>query len=84
MVLRVVVDGLEDALPPNAESWIDEQGRRRASAVLRAVVDPRQWRALLILAKRYRVASGVLDRLARALAARETPSTGGAAMPAGS
>ena len=84
VALRVVVDGLDDALPPGAESWIDEQGRTRASAVLRAAVDARQWRVLLTLAQRYRVASGVLDRLARALAARRTLRAGGAAMPAGS
>ena len=80
VALRVVVDGLDDALPPGAESWIDEQGRRRASAVLRTVIDARQWGTLLTLAKRYRVASAVLDRLARALAARQTH---GAVMPAG-
>jgi adenosylhomocysteine nucleosidase len=84
VALRVVVDGVDDALPPGAERWIDEAGRRRASAMLRAVVDARQWRALLTLAQRYRVASGVLDRLASALAARQTLSDGGAAMPAGS
>jgi adenosylhomocysteine nucleosidase len=83
VALRVVVDGLEDALPPNAASWIDERGRRRASAVLRAVVDVRQWRALITLAKRYRVASGVLDQLARALAGRQTSGAGSAPMPAG-
>ena len=84
VALRVVVDGLDDALPPGAERWIDEQGRRRASAVLRAVVDARQWRVLLTLAQRYRVASAVLERLARALAARQSLGAGGAAMPAGS
>ena len=70
IALRVVVDGLEDSLPPHAERWIDERGERRMATTLRAVVSPRQWRALLTLAKRYRVASGVLDRLAQALAAR--------------
>jgi nucleoside phosphorylase len=69
VALRVVVDGLDDALPPGAESWIDERGQRRMSAVLRAAVDARQWSGLLTLAKRYRVASGALDRLAGALAA---------------
>jgi adenosylhomocysteine nucleosidase len=82
VALRVVVDGLDDALPPGVENWIDEQGRRRASAVLRAVGDARRWRALLTLANRYRVARGVLDRLASALA-RETLGAGGVAIPAG-
>jgi adenosylhomocysteine nucleosidase len=81
VALRVVVDGVDDALPPGAERWIDEQGRRRASAVLRAVVDARQWRRLLTLAQRYRVASAALDRLARALAARQ-PFRAGRAMRA--
>ena len=84
VAVRVVVDGLDDALPPGAESWIDERGDRRMSAVLRAAVDARQWRALLTLAKRYRVASGALDRLARALAAPAHARRRGAALPAGS
>jgi hypothetical protein len=70
VVLRVVVDGCDDALPAGAERWIDERGNRRVTATLRAVVDWQQWRPLLTLAKRYRVASSVLDRLARAIASR--------------
>ena len=84
VALRVVVDGVDDALPPGAANWIDEQGRRRKAAVLRAVVDARRWGALLTLARRYRVASGVLDRLARALAAQQMLGAGGAALQAGS
>jgi adenosylhomocysteine nucleosidase len=83
VAMRVVVDGLDDALPPRAESWIDERGQRRLSAVLRAAVDARQWRSLLTLAKRYRLASGALDRLASALAARRMLGAD-AALPAGS
>jgi adenosylhomocysteine nucleosidase len=70
VALRVVVDGASDALPRGAEQWIDERGERRAMATLRAVASWRQWRPLITLANRYRVASGVLDRLARALARR--------------
>lgn len=70
VALRVVVDGAGDALPAGAEQWLDERGNRRMTATLRAVGNWRQWRALLTLAKRYRVASQVLDRLARALAGR--------------
>lgn len=70
VALRVVVDGVGDALPRGAEQWIDEFGRRRTAATLRAVVDLRQWRPLLTLARRYRVACGALDRLAEALARR--------------
>jgi adenosylhomocysteine nucleosidase len=84
VVLRVVIDGVDDALPAGAQHWLDEQGRTRASAVLRAVVDARQWRALANMGARYRVASGVLDRLARALAAPRMLGTGAAALPAGS
>jgi nucleoside phosphorylase len=84
VALRVVVDGVDDALPTGAQQWLDEQGRTRASAVVRAVVDPRQWRALLNMGARYRVASGVLDRLARALAAPRMLGAGGAALRAGS
>jgi adenosylhomocysteine nucleosidase len=84
VALRVVVDGLDDALPPGAETWIDARGNRRMTAALRAAVDVRQWRSLLTLAKRYRVASGVLDRLARALAAPHLLGADGVALPAGS
>jgi len=84
VALRVVVDGLDDALPPGAEKWIDPRGNRRVTAALRAAVDARQWRSLLTLAKRYRVASGVLDHLARALAAPHLLGADGVALPAGS
>jgi adenosylhomocysteine nucleosidase len=70
VVLRVVIDGVADALPRGAEQWIDERGVRRLAPTLRAVVNLRQWRPLLTLAKRFRTASGVLDRLAQALAGR--------------
>jgi adenosylhomocysteine nucleosidase len=74
VVLRAIVDAAGDALPAGAELWIDERGNRRMSATLRAVVDWQQWRPLLTLAKRYRVASNVLDRLARAAASRGLPA----------
>ena len=84
VALRVVVDGVDDALPAGAQDWLDEQGRTRAAAVLRAVVDVRQWRTLMNLGARYRVASGVLERLAHALAAPRMLGAGGVALPAGS
>jgi adenosylhomocysteine nucleosidase len=68
VAVRVVIDGCEDALPAGAERWIDASGDRRLTPAVQASLDPRQWRALLTLAKRYRLASRVLDRLARALA----------------
>jgi len=79
VVLRVVVDALDDSLPPGSEGWIDARGNRRLTAALRAVVDVTQWRALLTLAQRYRVASSALDHLARALAAPRLLGTDGAA-----
>jgi adenosylhomocysteine nucleosidase len=84
VVLRVVVDGASDALPQGAERWIDERGDRRALATLRAVASWRQWRPLLTLAKRYRVASGVLDRLAHALARRRLLAVDAPALRVGS
>ncbi len=84
VALRVVVDGVADTLPRGAENWIDTHGNRRLGAALQAAVDARQWRSLLILAKRYRVASGTLDRLARALATRRVFAAGADALPAGS
>lgn len=84
VVLRVVVDGATDALPQGAEQWIDERGDRRAMATLRAVVSWRQWGPLLTLAKRYRVASGVLDRLAHALARRRLLAVDAPALHVGS
>jgi adenosylhomocysteine nucleosidase len=70
VVLRVVVDGVADALPNGAEQWIDENGARRLAPTLRAVVSLRQWRPLLTLARRFRTASSMLERLAQALADR--------------
>jgi adenosylhomocysteine nucleosidase len=69
VVLRVVIDGCNDALPAGAERWIDDSGNRRMTPAMRASLDPRQWPALLTLTRRYRVASRALDRVARALAA---------------
>jgi adenosylhomocysteine nucleosidase len=70
IALRVVVDAAVDALPAGAERWIDERGNRRLAPTLRAVVSVKQWRPLLTLAQRYRIASAMLDRLAAALASR--------------
>jgi nucleoside phosphorylase len=84
VILRVVVDGVADALPHGAEQWIDERGNRRLAPTLRAVASLRQWRPLLTLAKRYRTASGVLDRLAKALAGRRLLTLDVTARKAGS
>lgn len=84
VVLRVVVDGLDDALPAGSEQWIDARGRTRFAAAVSAAANVRQWRALLTLGKRYRAASATLDKLARALAARDLATTDAARAPAGS
>ena len=84
VVLRVVIDGAADALPRGAEQWIDEHGNRRLAPTLRAAVSMRQWRPLLILAQRYRTASGVLDRLAQALVSRRLLTADAATRKAGS
>ncbi len=69
--LRVVVDTLGDTLPGTAEQWIDERGNQKPFAALRAIATPSDWRPLWILAQRYRVARGVLSRLARVAATRD-------------
>ena len=76
VALRVVVDALDDWLPSGAEQWIDERGHRRFAPALRAVVSVGQWRPLVTLARRYRVATRVLDRLAVALVERSVLAAG--------
>jgi adenosylhomocysteine nucleosidase len=70
IALRVVFDGVGDALPVGAEEWLDERGRRRLAPALRAVVTPSRWGGLMTLMRRYRVANRALDDLARALGRR--------------
>jgi adenosylhomocysteine nucleosidase len=62
--LRVVVDAAGDELPADVERWIDERGERRIGAAFAAALRPAQWRGLLILAQRYRVARRMLARVA--------------------
>jgi hypothetical protein len=79
VVLRVIVDTRGDALPTDTGQWLDERGNRRLAGPLRAVASPTQWRALWTLARRYRVASGALARLARLAVAQQllVPPPGG-------
>lgn len=58
--VRVIVDGLEDALPANAERFIDERGNRRVAAALGAAFAPRGWPLLWKLGARSRAARAVL------------------------
>jgi hypothetical protein len=64
VALRVVVDAAGDELPADVERWIDERGERRIGAALSAALNPRRWRALWMLAQRYRAARRTLARLA--------------------
>ncbi len=70
VAIRVIVDAHDDALPAGAERWIDARGERRLAPALGAALRPAEWRALWRLARRYRVARRVLERLAAALVAR--------------
>jgi nucleoside phosphorylase len=69
VALRVVVDAAGDELPPDIERWVDERGERRIGAALSAALNPKQWRALWMLAQRYRAARHTLARLAPIVAA---------------
>lgn len=69
LALRVIVDAAADALPADAEAWIDERGNRRAAAAFGAVVRPRQWRCLWTLGLRYRGAVRALEQVAALAAA---------------
>ncbi len=68
--VRVVADGVADALPPRIESWVAESGEQRYAAVLRSALRPASWSALIMLARRYRVARGVLEAIAEQLVLR--------------
>ena len=70
VALRVVVDAQGDALPAEAEKWLDARGNTRTAAALGAIVRPGDWQALWRLAQRYRKANAVLVRLAQSVAAR--------------
>jgi adenosylhomocysteine nucleosidase len=69
VALRVIVDAARDALPADAERWIDERGARRFAPALAAAFQPGQWRELWILAQRFRAARRTLESLAAAVAA---------------
>ena len=69
VALRAVVDTARDVLPPAAVAWVDARGDRRFAAAFAAAMKPLQWRALLVLASRYRAASRALERAAALTAA---------------
>lgn len=70
-VARVIVDGATDALPRDAEAWVDEQGAQRLAPLLRAVLTPAEWPVLATLGRRFAVARRTLERFADALAAEQ-------------
>jgi len=65
VVLKVVIDGPNDALPPGVEQWVDRGGRARLAPWVGAVLRPREWPAIGLLLRRFRVARARLCELAR-------------------
>jgi adenosylhomocysteine nucleosidase len=67
VALRAVLDAAGDALPPDADRWIDAAGNRRHTPLLGAVLKPWHWETLIALAARHRKARETLiaaaDRL---------------------
>lgn len=66
--VRVIVDGAGDMLPANVGRFVDPTGGVRYVPVLAALLSPRQWRVLGVLARRNRAARVKLGRLAERLA----------------
>lgn len=67
VVLRVILDGLTDTLPPGVGRWIDAVGNRRLVAAFETVFRPASWPGLLTLSRRYRRARRVLADSAQVL-----------------
>lgn len=68
VVLRVVVDGITDALPKHADTWVTPAGESRWLPFLGTLLfNPSQWGALALIARRYGTARRTLDRLAARL-----------------
>jgi adenosylhomocysteine nucleosidase len=67
VAVRVVVDACGDALPPQAERFVDVRGNLRPLAALGAALTPADWPRLVVLARRYRKANAVLAALAARL-----------------
>lgn len=65
VVLKVVIDGPNDALPPGVERWVDRGGRARWVPWLGVMLRPSDWPAVCLLLRRYRVARARLCALAR-------------------
>ena len=68
VVLRVVADGPDDALPDKVESLITDDGRMRLRGLANFILAPRQLVALVRLGRRSQRARQVLERVAVQLA----------------
>lgn len=71
VVLKVVIDGPDDALPPDIAHWVDGYGRARIAPWLTVALRPSDWPAVWLLLRRYRVARARLHALAQQFAARD-------------
>jgi adenosylhomocysteine nucleosidase len=68
IAVRVVIDARGDALPTQAERFVDAHGNTRTLAALGAALTPADWPRLIVLARRYRTANAALETLAARLA----------------
>lgn len=67
--IRVVTDGVADALPARIDTWVAASGSQRIGPVMLSALKPASWSTLIMLAQRYRIAHGVLEAIAEQLIA---------------
>jgi hypothetical protein len=68
VVVRVVLDALDDTLPRGIEQWIDAAGNRRPTAAFGSALRPAGWPDLIRLSLRYSRARRALTESAQILA----------------
>jgi adenosylhomocysteine nucleosidase len=68
-VVKIVLDGPEDALPRGVERWVRGDGRSRLAGILMSLSGPDTWMPTVRLLRRYRAANALLRRVALQLAA---------------
>ncbi|MGD2168472.1 MAG: hypothetical protein PVF63_10225 [Gammaproteobacteria bacterium] len=66
--LRVISDASSDELPPGVAGWVDSAGNARVRPVLGALMSPGQWRSIISMTARFRVAQRRLRQLSERLA----------------
>jgi adenosylhomocysteine nucleosidase len=71
VVVKIVLDGADDALPVQALRWVDSRGRSRVGALLADAWRPALWQPLAMLLRRYGRARAGLRDLAAVLAAHD-------------